>query len=106
MCQQLGAAMRQKNVDQFFTVGLFSLIDALMDRPMKDALTDLPLIDEVKDALLHRKGPMARALECVEAYERCDWENTACENLDEKNIREAFLRSVAWTRSAAHELVH
>lgn len=106
MCQQLGAAMRHKNVDQFFTVGLFSLIDALMDRPMEEALTNLPLVDEVKDALLHRKGPMARALECVEAYERCDWENTACENLDEKNIREAFLRSVAWTRSATHELVH
>jgi EAL and modified HD-GYP domain-containing signal transduction protein len=105
MCQQLGAAMRQKNVDQFFTVGLFSLVDALVDRPMVDALEPLPLVDEVRDALLHRKGVMARALECVEAYERCDWERTTCENLDEKSIREAFLRSVAMTRSATYELV-
>ena len=106
MCQQLGAAMRHKNVDQFFTVGLFSLIDALVDRPMEEALEPLPLVDEVKDALLLRKGSMARALECVEAYERCDWEKTVCENLDEKHLREAFLRSVTQTRSATHELVH
>src|SRR3989442_3784130 len=32
MCQQLGVALRQKNVDQFFTVGLLSVIDALLDR--------------------------------------------------------------------------
>jgi len=62
MCQQLGAAMRQKNVDQFFTVGLFSLLDALVDRTMVDALKPLPLVDEVRDALLYRKGIMARAL--------------------------------------------
>lgn len=105
MCQQLGAAMHQKNVDQFFTVGLFSLLDALVDRPMADALEQLPLVDDVKDAILHQKGLMAQALDCVRAYEYCDWEHTTCGSLDEKSIREAFLRSVAWTRSAAHELV-
>ena len=28
MCQQLGAAMHQPNVDQFFTVGLLSFVDS------------------------------------------------------------------------------
>jgi EAL and modified HD-GYP domain-containing signal transduction protein len=105
MCQQLGAAMHQKNVDQFFTVGLFSLLDALVDRSMAEALDELPLVDEVKDALLQNKGPMAEALQCVRAYEYCDWEHTTCGGLDEKSIRETFLRSVAWTRTASHELV-
>jgi EAL and modified HD-GYP domain-containing signal transduction protein len=105
MCQQLGAAMHQKNVDQFFTVGLFSLLDALVDRPMAEALEQLPLVDEVKDAILNEGGLMAEALQCVKAYEYCDWDHTTCGQLDEKSIREAFLRSVAWTRAAAHELV-
>jgi EAL and modified HD-GYP domain-containing signal transduction protein len=105
MCQQLGAAMRQGNLDQFFTVGLFSLIDALVDRPMAEALKVLPLIDDVKNALLHRKGLMGKVLDCVEAYERCDWEHTTCETLDEKNIREAFLSSVAYARKITGELV-
>jgi EAL and modified HD-GYP domain-containing signal transduction protein len=105
MCQQLGTAMRQRNVDQFFTVGLFSLIDALIDRPMEEALKPLPLIDDVKDALLHRKGLMGKALDCVEAYEQCDWDQTTCENLDEKHIREAFLSSVAYARKVTGELI-
>jgi EAL and modified HD-GYP domain-containing signal transduction protein len=105
MCQQLAAASRQKNPDQFFTVGLLSLLDTLMDRPMPEALNALPLVDEVKDALLQHKGPMAEALECVEAYERCDWAQTAFAKLDEKKIREAYLSSLAWTRTVTRELV-
>ena len=105
MCQQLGAAMHQKNVDQFFTVGLLSMIDAIVDRPMAEALEVLPLVDEVKQALLHHKGPMGAALACVKAYERCDWEQTSCDGLDEKKIREAYLSSVAWAQAVTRELV-
>jgi EAL and modified HD-GYP domain-containing signal transduction protein len=105
MCQQLASATRQKNLDQFFTVGLLSLIDALVDRPMTEALHALPLIDEVKDALLEHKGLMAEALDCVQAYERCDWDKISFANLDEKKIREAYLSSLAWTRTVTRELV-
>ena len=105
MCQQLASATRQKNLDQFFTVGLLSLIDALVDKPMPEALHALPLIDEVKDALLEHKGPMAEALDCVQAYERCDWDKISFANLDEKKIREAYLSSLAWTRTVTRELV-
>ena len=105
MCQQLGAAMHQPNVDQFFTVGLLSLIDALTDRPMTKALEALPLIDDVKNALLQQEGLMGAALNCVRAYERCDWDHTSCPELDEGKIREAYLRAVTWARSVTQELV-
>jgi EAL and modified HD-GYP domain-containing signal transduction protein len=105
MCQQLGTAMYQRNVDQFFTVGLLSMIDAMTDRPMNEALEVLPLIDEVKNALLQQDGLMAAALDCVRAYERCDWDHTSCPNLDEAKIREAYLRAVTWARSVTQELV-
>jgi EAL and modified HD-GYP domain-containing signal transduction protein len=106
MCQQLGAAMNCKNVDQFFTVGLLSLLDALLDRPMGKVLEHLPLIEPLKGVLVERSGIMGIALKCVEAYERCDWDHTSCMNLDEKKIREAYLNSVAWSRAVFHELVN
>jgi len=106
MCQQLGVAMGKRNVDQFFTVGLLSLLDALMDRPMSVVLDELPLVDEVKDALMLRTGLLGTSLNCVEAYERCDWEKTSCATLDEKKIREAYLTSVAWSRAVIHQLVN
>ena len=106
MCQQLGVALGCRNVDQFFTVGLLSLLDALLDRPMASILQDLPLIDPVKDALLNQTGVMGSALSCVQAYERCDWDRTSCGNLEEKKIRDAYLSSVAWSRAVIHELVN
>ena len=98
MCQQLGTALRQKNVDQFFTVGLLSVLDALLDRPMREALRVLPLADSVKDALLEHNGLMGVVLACVKAYERADWERACCAGLDEKTVRDAYFSSVASTR--------
>jgi EAL and modified HD-GYP domain-containing signal transduction protein len=106
MCQQLGTAMGCKNLDQFFTVGLLSLLDVLLDRPMATVLEELPLVEEVKEALLNRKGPMGSALNCIRAYERCDWESTSCTNLDGKKIREAYLGSLSWSRTVVRELVN
>jgi c-di-GMP phosphodiesterase len=98
MCRQLGAALRQKNVDQFFTVGLLSVMDALLDRPMREALRVLPLADNVKHALLEQEGLMGEALDCIKAYELADWQKARCADLDEKVIREAYLTSVVSSR--------
>ena len=39
-----------------FTIGLLSVLDAAMHRPMKEVLDPLPLTDAVKAALLRREG--------------------------------------------------
>jgi EAL and modified HD-GYP domain-containing signal transduction protein len=106
MSEQLATAMGCKNADEFFTVGLLSFLDVLMDREMKDILAELPLTDVVKSALLERSGLMGQAVNCVEAYERCDWDRTTFGILDEKKIRDAYLSSVKWSRAVIHELVN
>jgi EAL and modified HD-GYP domain-containing signal transduction protein len=104
MCQQLGAAMNQKNTAQFFTVGLLSVVDALLDRPLRDALLLLPVADAIKDALLHHEGLMGEALSCIKSYERGDWSNTRCGTLSEKTIGDAYLSSLMLARSITQEL--
>ena len=98
MCRELGAALSQKNVDQFFTVGLLSVMDALLDRPMQEALRVLPLADNVKHALVDHEGLLGEALDCIKAYERADWQKARCADLDEKIIRRAYLTSVVSSR--------
>jgi len=105
MCRQLGAAMRQRNVDQFFTVGLLSLIDAVVDRPMTEVLKLLPLVDDVKNAIVHRTGPMGAVLNCVEAYEQCDWDRASCKGVDDREIRQAYLNSVTRSRATTEKVV-
>jgi EAL and modified HD-GYP domain-containing signal transduction protein len=105
-CKQLAFGLGLENKDQFFTVGLLSLLDALIDQPMNIILQDLPLIDPVKDAILHRSGTMGAALDCVEAYERCDWSRTSCADTSDEVIRESYLTSVGWARAVLSALAN
>jgi EAL and modified HD-GYP domain-containing signal transduction protein len=52
-----------------FTVGMFSVADALLDAPMSDVLDSLPFSEDVCEALLHRTGPKGELLAAVVAYE-------------------------------------
>lgn len=56
-----------------FLTGLFSMIDALFDRPMRDAVEALPLFPEVRAALTGKDGVLRKVLDLVIAYERGDW---------------------------------
>jgi len=59
--------------DELFMLGLFSLLDALLDQPMEDILALLPLDDSIKDTLLGKKTPLLPFLKLVEKQERGDW---------------------------------
>jgi len=96
MCQQLGKAAEVPAFERFFTVGLLSMLDALMDAPMPKLLEKLPLAEELRRALLEREGEMGEALSAAVAYERGDWENVACFDLSTDQIREAFLLALDW----------
>lgn len=56
--------------DELFLVGLFSLIDAMLDKPMEEVVKQIPLQEKVKEALVSRSGPYSVVLDAVECYER------------------------------------
>lgn len=60
----------QDDVDAFFTAGLFSLLDALMDSPMEEVLESLTLSRELKDALARGEGNKGAALSLAADLER------------------------------------
>ena len=66
MCEALAPA---GDGESCFTVGLFSVADALLDAPMSDVLDSLPFGEDVCEALLHRTGPKGELLAAVVAYE-------------------------------------
>ena len=100
MCEQLAINVDKKMKDSFFTTGLFSVIDALMDSSMEDIVAQLPLTIELKDALLEQKGIMGEALKCCIAFERADWENVKFQNLDAQIIQKAYFDALVWSNSA------
>jgi len=104
MCQQLAIATKQKNADQYFTVGLFSVLDALLDRSMASALELLPLAPDLKSALIEHRGLMGIALQCVIAYESGDWDQAECAGIPADAIYDSYVDALDWTRSTMQEL--
>lgn len=58
-----------------FIVGLFSLLDALLDRKLDDVLEQLSLTKEIKQAILLRAGLLGSMLALYESIDAGDWEN-------------------------------
>lgn len=89
--------------DAFFTVGLFSVMDAMMDAPLEQVLDALPLNDEARIALLERQGPLGDALAAVVAYERGELAEVE-RLLPGLNMTELYLAAVHWADAACGAL--
>ena len=70
MCELIAEDTGQRATDTYYTTGLFSVVDALMDMPMQNVLKALPFSDDVSQALIYRRGEMGDVLKAVIAHER------------------------------------
>ncbi|NOZ05950.1 MAG: HDOD domain-containing protein [Chloroflexi bacterium] len=100
MCELLATASNEPAPETDFIVGLFSVLDALLDLPMEEIVATLPLSNEVTAALLKSQGHLGAALNCVRAYERGDWDAVSYSLLTPEDIRDAYLESLDWTAQA------
>ncbi|MGB3223355.1 MAG: HDOD domain-containing protein [Desulforhopalus sp.] len=70
-CEKLGQASSIKtNSNELFMLGLFSLFHAMLDAPITDILSKLPVSNDIKQALTDQSGPLSVFLETVIVYER------------------------------------
>ncbi len=95
MCELLAKRMGLSNSDAFFTVGLFSTLEAFLDCSMTEALDKLPLSDEIKIALIDGFGPLGEVLGFVLAYEKVQLDPRKIK-LDSLAIRNVYIESVCW----------
>ena len=60
--------------DDSFLMGLFSQIDAFLDRPLAAVLADIPIDDPIKHALLGELNPLGEIYQYSLSYEKAAWE--------------------------------
>lgn len=89
------AEVADSEPEAFFTVGLFSVVDAIAQTPMSQLIDALPLSNEALEALLEQRGPMGDALAATIAYERGDLQ-TVAERLPDVSVSDLYLSAVAW----------
>ncbi len=74
VCESLALEMdlADERLDHFL-VGMFSMIDGILELPMADLVPRLPTSPQVNFALLGTPGPLREVLDLVIAYEEADW---------------------------------
>ena len=72
-CEQLALRCDAAHAYDYFFTGLFSVMDAVLDRPLAEIVVELALAAEVRAALLGEPGELHDALEAAKAYERGQW---------------------------------
>jgi c-di-GMP phosphodiesterase len=100
-CELAGGQIGMASSAELFTLGLFSVIDAMMDAPMHDVVASLPLADDIRDALVQRRGPLGQLLDAVVALEAGD-EGPAGATV--RKAGELYLEALMWANSAAESL--
>jgi len=83
------------DADRAFTVGLFSVADALLDMPLAEVLDALPFDEALTAALLEHAGPEGRLLKAVVDYEHGRFEDAAG-NQDVTGLSDAYYDAVEW----------
>lgn len=103
-CQWLAQDRGAPDADAYFTAGLFSTLDALLDKPFSELLPQLSLTDDLNRALSDRTGPIGDVLKAVVAYENGDWEHAVLPSISNAKLRQGYLDAVQWARDAAAQL--
>jgi EAL and modified HD-GYP domain-containing signal transduction protein len=103
MCEVLAGSALPEERETLFTVGLFSVADALLDAPMEEVLETLPFTDEIRAALLRREGPKGELLTAVIAYERGDFSTLSVGGSD-VSLAGAYRAALEWADETGPEL--
>ncbi|WP_243358198.1 EAL and HDOD domain-containing protein [Fundidesulfovibrio terrae] len=89
--------------DTLFLMGLFSLLEPMLDTPMRELVGSLPLDDEVKAALCGEKNRYADWLSVARCFESGDWSNldelTRTLGLDPITVASSYCEALVWAKS-------
>jgi len=96
MCELLAEMLHPEIKHQMFIIGLFSVLDALMDQPLIDLLDTVILSTPIKLALLDKVGKQGEIYESVLQYEKCDWDELTHSDIDAPQYIQAYLGAVYW----------
>ena len=93
LCEHLCRLCATGVPETAYTVGLLSVLDAMMSRPMSDLVEELPLPDDLKRALTHCEGTYGRYLDHTFRMERNEYPQDICDGITVSDLAEAYLAS-------------
>lgn len=104
-CESLAGKIGMKDREgDLFLLGLFSRVDAILDRPMAEILNQLPVAADIKAALAGGDSKFHDVLHMVDTYEHADFDRTeelaSALGIHRDSIPSSYLCAIDW----AHEI--
>ena len=98
MCQHLAIHRKVASPDPYYSAGLLSLLDVLLEKPIEKLLKKTQISNEIKLAILEHKGPIGEVLQIVKSYQNGNLDNT------DPTLTQVFLESAQETNQLMRSL--
>lgn len=74
-CSELMSYVKDMPISrsEAYLMGMFSTLNYLIDAPLEEILTTVPVAEEIKAALLRHEGRCGELFDLVLSYEQADW---------------------------------
>ena len=90
----------EKEADSLFLMGLFSVLDVLLDTSIEEALRMVSVSDDIKNALVNFKGNYYPIYEFMQFYEAGDWTSVArfmiLNNIAAEDLYKSYATTLEW----------
>ena len=87
---------------ELFLMGLFSVLDLILDKSMSEALEMVKVSRSIEEALISHQGELAPVLDFILQYESASWQEVSrqmlLQNIDMDPVYDAYIRSLQWYR--------
>lgn len=87
---------------ELFLMGLFSVLDLILEKPVKEALEIVKVSKEISQVLIENKGVFAPVYDFVIQYERANWQEVSrlmiIHNIDIEKVNTAYIGALEWYR--------
>lgn len=87
---------------ELFLMGLFSVLDIILEKPMEEALEMVKVSRNIREALVDHKGDLSQVLDFVIQYEKASWQEVSrqmvLKNIEIDQVYDAYTKSLRWYR--------
>lgn len=88
---------------ELFLMGLFSVLDIILNVSLTEALGRVNVSKDISEALINHKGELADVYDFLVAYESADWQEVGrlliVKNIDTNTVYKAYTEAVTWYKA-------
>ncbi|MCM1100612.1 MAG: HDOD domain-containing protein [Clostridium sp.] len=89
--------------EELFLMGLFSVLDVILEKSMKEALQIMKVADDIEQALVDKEGPLAPVYEFLLEYENANWQEVSrlmvLQNMSMDAVQNVYTEALEWYRN-------